>query len=151
MAKIALVRKSSGKNISVQHNAELENGTIIGYKDVVANLGEEVRKVENLKEGEPFAILICDCHQHEAGATEADFKLKANQIGRAYIPMTGDVYEIDESFIDTINNVTAGDLLQLKANGMAFAKKTDGVAVARLRRKGLTNIAGQKSAEIEIL
>ena len=34
---------------------------------------------------------------------------------------------------------------------MKFAKKETGTAVARLRRKGLTNILGQKSCEIEII
>ncbi len=66
--------------------------------------------------------------------------------------MRGDVYEIDESFVDTITGVNAGDLLELKADEMKFAKKeTTGTAVARLRRKGLTNILGQKSCEIEII
>lgn len=152
MAKIALVRKSNGRNISVKHTADLENGAVIGYKDVLADVrGEEVRKVENVKNGEPFAILICDCHRYNENETEADFVLKKGQIGRAYIPMAGDVYEIDETFVDTISGVNAGDLLELKDSSMTFQKKVSGTPVARLRRKGLTNIVGQKSAEIEIL
>lgn len=152
MAKMALVRKSTGRNISVKHTADLENGSVIGYKEVMTDVvGEEVRKVQNLTDGEPFAILICDCHRYKEDETDADFILKAGQVGRAYIPMRGDVYEIDESFVDTITRVSAGDLLELKADEMKFAKKNTGTAVARLRRKGLTNILGQKSCEIEII
>lgn len=152
MAKMALVRKSTGRNISVKHTAELENGAVIGYKEVETDLmGEEVRKVQNLTGGEPFAILICDCHRYKTDETEADFTLKAGQVGRAYIPMRGDVYEIDESFVETISTVNAGDLLELKDSGMKFAKKDSGEAVARLRRKDLKNILGQKSVEIEII
>lgn len=152
MTKMALVRKSSGKNISVKHTSELENGTVIGYKEVMTDvMGEEVRKVQNVKGGEPFAILICDCHRYKTDETEADFTLKAGQVGRAYIPMRGDVYEIDESFVDSIGTVNAGELLELKDNSMTFQKKSEGEAVARLRRKDLKNILGQKSVEIEIL
>lgn len=152
MAKIALVSKSLGRNISVKHTADLENGAVIGYKEVLKNeIGEEVRKVTNLADGEPFAILICDCHRYNEHETEADFVLKAGQVGRAYIPMRGDVYTIAEDFVDTITGVTEGDLLELKAEGMTFAKKDTGAAVARLRRKGLTKLPGQKSCEIEIL
>lgn len=152
MAKMALVRKSLGRNISVIHTADLEQGAVIGYKTVTTKvLGEEVREVANLTDGEPFAILICDAHRYDERELESDFLLKQGEVGRAYIPVRGDVYEIDESYVDALSNVNAGDLLELKAGAMKFAKKNTGGAVARLRRKGLTNIAGQKSVEIEII
>lgn len=152
MATIALARKTDGTNISVIHTSDLENGAVIGYKGVSTKVsGEEVREVQNLTDGEPFAILLCDCHRYDEKETEADFILKAGKVGRAYIPQRGDVYEIAEDYVETIASVNQDDLLELKADGMKFAKKDSGTPVARLRRKGLTNILGQKSAEIEII
>ena len=152
MATVALARKTDGRNISVIHTADLQNGAVIGYKGVTTKVfGEETREVQVLADGEPFAILLCDCHRYEEKETEADFVLKAGKVGRAYIPMRGDVYEIAEEYVETIESVNQDDLLELKVGEMKFAKKDSGTAVARLRRKGLTNILGQKSAEIEIL
>lgn len=152
MGRIAIARKSFGRNISVIHTADLENGSVIGYGNVTTKvMGEETMEVANLNADKPFAILICDCHRYRDDETEEDFILKKGEVGRAYVPMKGDVYEIAESFVDGIGSVNVGDLLQLKANDMKFAKKTDGGAVAKLRRKGLKNLPNQTSVEIEIL
>lgn len=152
MATVALARKTDGKTISVIHTADLENGAVIGYKGISTKVtGSEVRNVQNLKADEPFAILLCDCHRYNENETEADFVLKKDTVGRAYIPERGDVFEIAESYIDQIGSVQQDDLLELKADSMTFAKKNTGTAVARLRRKGLKNIPNQTSAEIEIL
>ena len=152
MATVALARKTDGKTISVIHTADLENGAVIGYKGISTKVfGEETRMVQVLADGEPFAILLCDCHRYNENETEADFVLKKDTVGRAYIPERGDVFEIAESYIDAIETAKQDDLLELKVGEMKFAKKDAGTAVARLRRKGLKNIPNQTSAEIEIL